>query len=372
MHLHKLTRRSDLVEVEWKWLLLPDPADFRLPKASPNAIPMPTSRKAQKELNAKRPVDDVPRKDDEFAAGFTWAEFHTRDAVVNSAQVKLDLAKENQIWHYLGATSTEGKAHYTEDPSRPQHNTLSNFLDTIPKPPKPAPVPLPRKQPIPRDPSLLPVPAKVTPVPLPGIVTMKQERPYVYKPRKPAEPHLGGAVQFTSQKFAPVVSGGAAGFPRLPPQPQQHQPPQHVQQRFQPFQAPPFPSYPGEWPAKQPPQQLVPQVQQQRAPSTDHQPKKPPLPNSSDRFAPVGGSNGFPQLPGLSWPPAHMKSGQYSQPQSRVWSTPTDAVASPGPRVPMTSSVIKSPYGHPQAGPTGQPQVYAYQKYTFFQVHHNR
>ncbi|KAL2160149.1 hypothetical protein VTH06DRAFT_1804 [Thermothelomyces fergusii] len=45
---------GDRVEVQWKWLLLPDPADFRLPKASPNAIPLPASRKEQKEINAKR------------------------------------------------------------------------------------------------------------------------------------------------------------------------------------------------------------------------------------------------------------------------------------------------------------------------------
>ncbi|KAG7285383.1 hypothetical protein NEMBOFW57_010010 [Staphylotrichum longicolle] len=128
---------GDRVEVEWKWLLLPDPADLRLPKASANAIPMPTCRKAQKAINAKRAVDEAPRKDDEFAPGFMWAEFHAGEPGKNREQVKIDLSKENQVWHYLGKTSTEAKAQYTEDVSRPYHNPKGNFLDTIPKPPPP-------------------------------------------------------------------------------------------------------------------------------------------------------------------------------------------------------------------------------------------
>ena len=127
----KLTQNSDRVEVEWKWLLLPDPAEFRLQKASPNAIPMPTSRKAKQEINAKRPVDDIPRKGDEFGTGFVWAEFHSNDTVKNSTQVKIDFAKENQIWHYLGKTSTEAKAQYTECLSKPQQQPLPLDLNTI-------------------------------------------------------------------------------------------------------------------------------------------------------------------------------------------------------------------------------------------------
>ncbi|KAJ4306797.1 hypothetical protein N0V88_000164 [Collariella sp. IMI 366227] len=106
---------GETLEVEWKWLLVPDPADLRLPKASPNAIPLPTCRKTQKEINAKRAVDEAPRKDDEFGPGLTWAEFHAGDPIKNREQVKIDFAKENQVWHYLGKTSTEAKAQYTEN-----------------------------------------------------------------------------------------------------------------------------------------------------------------------------------------------------------------------------------------------------------------
>ncbi|CRK22985.1 hypothetical protein BN1723_018034, partial [Verticillium longisporum] len=86
------------VEVEWKWLLVADPSDYHLPKASARAIPMPTSQKAKQELNAKRAVDEVPRKDDTFVdGGFTWAEFHTCEPFHNTGQVKVDLDKDTQL-----------------------------------------------------------------------------------------------------------------------------------------------------------------------------------------------------------------------------------------------------------------------------------
>ena len=367
----KLTLDSDRVEVEWKWLLLPDPADFRLPKASANAIPLPTSRKAQKELNAKRAVDDLPRKDDEFGTGLVWAEFHAGDAIWNSEQVKLDFSKENQIWHYLGATSTETKAQYTEDVARPMHNLKSNFLDTIPKPPKPVAA-APRRSYAP-PPGVLP---KVTPVPLPELPFVKQERPYIYKPRKPMEPEFG--APFAAQKFAPRLSAASPG-PMLP-QMQPHQ--------FAPHSPLPQPVYPQKVPLQpgtqqmRPPAALPPQPLRMhgarqlkpvpRPPTKDRRQAKSSAAIPSDRFAPVGGINGFPQLPGLTWPPAHMKSGHHSQHYARVWSSDAAAATGPPP-TPMTSSIIKSSAsGHPPEGAGEQPLTSAHMKYRFFQIHHNR
>ncbi|KYK56120.1 regulator of deoxyribodipyrimidine photo-lyase PHR1 [Drechmeria coniospora] len=126
------------VEVEWKWLLLPDPADFRLPKASAKAVPLPASKKAKDKLNAKRLHEDKPRKDDVFVDGCAWAEFHVAE-VANKDQSKVDLSKPDQIWHYLGRTSTDARAQYTDDPANACHNVKSNFLDTLPKAPKPKP-----------------------------------------------------------------------------------------------------------------------------------------------------------------------------------------------------------------------------------------
>ncbi|TPX11894.1 uncharacterized protein E0L32_007392 [Thyridium curvatum] len=169
---------GDRVEVEWKWLLLPDPADFKLPKASPNALPLPSSRSAKDKINAKkRPGKELPRAEDAFVEGFTWAEFHTceESECTNSEQVRIDFAKTDQVWHYLGRTSTETKAQYTEDPARPQYNPKSHFLDSIPKPliqrPSSTVMGPPRRSYSTINPPYVPH-------------TVKEEKPYVYKPRK--------------------------------------------------------------------------------------------------------------------------------------------------------------------------------------------
>ena len=373
-HEQKLTQNSDRVEVEWKWLLLPDPADFRLPKASPNAIPMPTSRKAKQEINAKRPVDDIPRKGDEFGAGSVWAEFHTNDTVKNGAQVKVDFGKENQIWHYLGKTSTEAKAQYTDNPSKPVHNLKANFLDSIPKPVSAVPLPpQPRRS---YSATHAPPAYGVQFAASPG--GSKQAKPYVYKPRKPIGPSFG--TPYTSQSFVPKTSGVPALLPH--PQAQLHQQLHHPQlpqpmhpQQHQRGPAPTQGQTHGQkQDSKQQQAQSTFQFKQYQPPAKGGQEKDTWNVYSPDRRAPFGGSTGIPQLPGLTWPPAHMKSGQNSQPHSRVWSPSTEA-ATPRPYpTPMTSSSLRpSSLGHPQAGAVGsQPQPSAYQKYSFFQVHHNR
>lgn len=197
---------GDRIQVEWKWLLVADPSEYRLPKASPNAIPMPTSKKAKQEINAKRPVEEIPRKGDEFSTGFVWAEFHTGEPDKNKEQVKIDLDKENQVWHYLGPTSTEARAQYTENPSRKQHNSKSNFLDTIPKPPPTYPVQVasaPRESlsatyPTQQQQTFIASPASSS------ALASKQDKPYVYKPRKPVQPHTQFNVQYTSHMFMPA------------------------------------------------------------------------------------------------------------------------------------------------------------------------
>ncbi|KAK4141189.1 uncharacterized protein C8A04DRAFT_14280 [Dichotomopilus funicola] len=367
----------DRVEVEWKWLLLPDPADFRLPKASPNAIPMPTSRKAQREINAKRSADEAPRKDDEFGPGFTWAEFHGGEVIKNRAQVKIDLARADQIWHYLGNTSTEAKAQYTDDPSKPWHNPKGNFLDTIPKPPPPA-----RVASVAQARPLVPgghlgYTAAFTGLPQAGVsAAKKKEKPYVYKPRKPVALAPGQTpAPFTSHTFAvnsPSPSPSPAPGPAFqqfqaqpmaarPPAQQptfhQHVFPQHPQQ--QQFMPPPPPhmhhhQHQYHQPQQQQQQEQAPlrqapqhqhtfQVQPYPLPGPDVPRKGASAPYSSDRFAPVGGSNGFPKLPGLSWPPAHMTSGPSHSPQWPVSMT--------GAAAPMTASALPSPGGNGHTQP---------------------
>lgn len=387
---------GDRVEVEWKWLLLPDPADYRLPKASANAIPMPTCRKAKQEINAKRAVDEVPRKNDEFGTGLVWAEFHTSDPIRNRQQVKIDFAKENQVWHYLGKTSTEAKAQYTENIARPQHNLKSNFLDSIPKPVSVVPVSLLPQQVRSRTftaayPGQVPFAGGFSAIshhgtPL-GPLAPKQPKPYMYKPKNSIEP-LSQPVQFMPHKFALNPAPPAAPFMQmqhhqLQQQHQYIQPHQmHYQQPIQPAPAPvqrhplPPPTQPQPQhtfqqqvfqlqPAPPPPAQQQPQppprlqVKHYQPPLKESRKKSSSTSYSSERFAPVGGSNGFPQLPGLTWPPAHMKSGQYNQP-------PRDWPQSAADRPPMTLAM------KPKGPGEGQPQIHAYQKYAFFQVHHNR
>lgn len=134
------TIHSDRLEVEHKWLLIPDPADFRLQKPSAKAIALPSSYKAKESLNtSKRQVDDLPRAEDPFVEGCTWAEFKCEKVLRNPAQVEVDLDKADQIWYYLGKNSTEARAQFTENPANPVHNPKGHFLDTIPKPAPAAP-----------------------------------------------------------------------------------------------------------------------------------------------------------------------------------------------------------------------------------------
>lgn len=342
---------SDRVEVEWKWLLIPDQADFRLPRASAKAVPMPTSKKAKEEINAtKRVTEELPRKDDTFAEGYTWAEFHTRDDARNPAQKKVDMSKESQVWHYLGKTSTESKAQYTGNPANRVHDPKSNFLDSIPKP-KPVYVPRPQVAQPKRASYPAAYPAQSMPPPPTTMAAAgsRPEKPYVYKPRKSIDsmgPTYGGA-QLTAQRFAPKAPVPMPGGPQ----------------------------------SAAPGRQLAfgtdPQFKGPKTTTAATATTTAPTPQSSNRFAPVGGSNGFPKLPGLTWPPAHMSSGQYSQPQSRAWSPaqPGAAGSRPYQPVPMTSSLLGKAPRYSQSGGGGgatQRSMSTYQKYSFFQVHHNR
>jgi hypothetical protein len=76
-----------------------------------------------------------------------WAEFVLGASPKNRTQKKVDFSQPNQLWHFLGKTSTESKAQYTADPSKPIHDPLSNFLHTV-EPSKPimAPPSQPKRQ----------------------------------------------------------------------------------------------------------------------------------------------------------------------------------------------------------------------------------
>jgi hypothetical protein len=144
---------------------------------------LPKSFKAKESLNtSKRQIDDLPRADDPFVIGCTWAEFKTEAIPRNPAQVKIDFSKEDQIWFYLGKTSTEARAQFTEDLGKPRHNPKGHFLDTIPKPISATP----------RQSYAASYPSghgqngfnsKASSRPPQVANPAKQEKPYIYKPR---------------------------------------------------------------------------------------------------------------------------------------------------------------------------------------------
>lgn len=196
--------RGDRVEVEYKWLLIPQPSDFHLQKPSANAIPMPKSFKAKESLNtSKRQADDLPRADDPFVEGCIWAEFKNEAIARNPNQVKIDFNKENQIWYYLGKKSTEAKAQFTEDLAKPRHNPKGHFLDTIPKPT----ATVSRQSyaaSYPSAPSTVNQTAlnasKISNRPAHPANSARPEKPYVYKPRECGDKYRVDQQAYLSQQ----------------------------------------------------------------------------------------------------------------------------------------------------------------------------
>jgi hypothetical protein len=183
---------SESFEVAYQYLVLPDPSDFQLPKPSVNAIPLPKpSRREDALVTTKRPENDLPRKDDPFTEGTTWAEFNDCKLEKNPYQVKIDFSKERQLMYYLGKTSTEARAQYTADHTKHVHDPKCAFIQ--PTPPAAKPVSAPQKTyPWSRGvqmPGQMPAPilppqyAQQRQQGLQGQSAQRSERPYVYKPK---------------------------------------------------------------------------------------------------------------------------------------------------------------------------------------------
>jgi hypothetical protein len=172
-----------------------DPAESERPKPSANAKPLPEHLKeSDSSLAMTNRTDGVPQIGDSFHdpnSTEKWQEFNTAPEVTRKI-AKVDLAKPDRLWHYLGKTSTEARPQYTEDLARPRHNVKSNFLDTV----KPAPVPLPTFQ---RHTYQAPYSIKPSPIALPPQTPIQPQvqrqlqpqiqpydRPYQYKPKAEA------------------------------------------------------------------------------------------------------------------------------------------------------------------------------------------
>ncbi|EXL46314.1 hypothetical protein FOCG_12251 [Fusarium oxysporum f. sp. radicis-lycopersici 26381] len=313
---------GDRLEVEWKWLLVPDPADYRLPKASAKAIPMPASQKAKEKLKTKRLHDGKPQKDDPFVEGCTWAEFNSHP-VGNKEQVKIDFCKPDQIWYYLPKTSTEARAQFTEDPSNPRHNPRGNFLSTVPKPVKP-PRPVPAYPPRQAYQPAAPYPAA------------RLDKPYMYKPRTPASNNYPAMGNFTTQRFTPAAPS---------PVPVQQQPGNYRYPYAQPTLS-----------------------GQQAAPAYSAQKFEV---RQSPAYTPPGST---PRVQSSANALPHYQQNQWHGRYTSALPAPTPShpgVAHPYPQ-PYQAPAPANHHQAPQARVALQADVSIFQKYPFFQVNHNR
>ena len=142
------TGRKILREVEPSWILFVDSTTSCLQRPSANAPALPEHLQGQtasmpdsseRKPSPGDPFTELPKTE--------WAEFVLGVSPKNKTQKKVDFTKPKQLWHFLGKTSTESKAQYTADPSKPIHDPQSNFLQTV-EPPRQimAPPPQPKRQ----------------------------------------------------------------------------------------------------------------------------------------------------------------------------------------------------------------------------------
>ncbi len=200
-------------EVEYKCLLLGDPSDYHLDKPSDKALPLPKSRRAKDALNTtSRHADDLPRKDDPFVEGKTWAEFVTFGLPKNFEQVNVDFTKAKQILFYIGEISKESTAYYTADLNNRVNDPTVNFLNTLPKPamlPRPQystnySRPAPAQRPVYNQPKPAPRPA-ILPPGYSHSTSQKSDKPYEYKPR--TETYRGTGLTASSMLPFPTTYG---------------------------------------------------------------------------------------------------------------------------------------------------------------------
>ncbi|KAL4754917.1 hypothetical protein BDW72DRAFT_84538 [Aspergillus terricola var. indicus] len=130
----KVLPRGDVIELPYRWMLIVRRSNFAPLAAGIKPLPAHLSRKPEgrRELESALPVAGNPFGDGR--SPYQWAEFETVDSTNRPAAppvVQVDLGKMEQIWYYLGQSSTECRAQYTHNPSVPIHNPRSNFLDSV-------------------------------------------------------------------------------------------------------------------------------------------------------------------------------------------------------------------------------------------------
>ncbi|KAL4956744.1 hypothetical protein BDW69DRAFT_70480 [Aspergillus filifer] len=130
----KVLPRGDVIELPYRWMLVVRRSNFAPLAAGIKPLPAHLARKpeSRRELESALPVAGNPFGDGR--SPYQWAEFETVDSTKRPAAppaVQVNLDKMEQIWYYMGQSSTECRAQYTHNPSVPIHNPRSNFLDSV-------------------------------------------------------------------------------------------------------------------------------------------------------------------------------------------------------------------------------------------------
>ncbi|OJJ49854.1 hypothetical protein ASPZODRAFT_1046496 [Penicilliopsis zonata CBS 506.65] len=130
----KVLPRGDIIELPYRWMLIVRRSNF--PPLPSGIAPLPAhlARKPdpRRDLDTGLPLPGRPFCDAD--APYQWAEFESvalRASSDAAPPVLVDLDRHEQLWHYLGASSTECRAQYTHNPSLPVHNPRANFLDSV-------------------------------------------------------------------------------------------------------------------------------------------------------------------------------------------------------------------------------------------------
>ena len=114
-------------------MLFVDAATSCLQRPSPTAKELPRDLRGQA-LSGEDGSNRKPSRLDPFCTGldpsstYRWEEFNSATPPPNQDQKAVDLGRDGRLWHYIGSKSTDSKASYTGDPSRPVHDPAANFL----------------------------------------------------------------------------------------------------------------------------------------------------------------------------------------------------------------------------------------------------
>ncbi|KAI5290059.1 hypothetical protein KEM54_002544 [Ascosphaera aggregata] len=121
---------NESVEIPYTYLSVVKKSNFSPLPADIKPLPAHLARRLDNEKEVKL---SVPVSGSRFAdtnPAHHWAEFSSIDTA-RHFPLKVDLFQPEQIWHYLGQSSTECKARYTDNPRKPYHNPRSHFLGYV-------------------------------------------------------------------------------------------------------------------------------------------------------------------------------------------------------------------------------------------------